>query len=119
MQLYGNFAMRLDCTYPGEMGYHGYVALQGRGVFAMPAELRRRLNLDSPGSQLEVTEREDGVVELRPMLPIPADQAWFWTKEWQEGERRVDEHIAAGRETVYDSAEEFLAALDEKVESAE
>jgi len=42
----------------------------------------------------------------------PADQAWFWTPEWQEGEREVDEAIAAGRTTYFGSAEEFLAALD-------
>lgn len=41
-----------------------------------------------------------------------ADQAWFWTPEWQEGEREVDEALAAGRATYFDSAEEFLAALD-------
>jgi hypothetical protein len=42
----------------------------------------------------------------------PADQAWFWTPEWQAGEREVDEAIAAGRTTFFGSAEEFLAALD-------
>jgi hypothetical protein len=41
-----------------------------------------------------------------------SDQAWFWTPEWQEGEREVDEHLAAGRTTHFDSVEEFLAALD-------
>ena len=41
-----------------------------------------------------------------------SDQAWFWTPEWQEGEREVDEAIAAGRTTYFDSADEFLAALD-------
>jgi hypothetical protein len=41
-----------------------------------------------------------------------SDQAWFWTPEWQEGEREVDEAIAAGRTTYFGSADEFLAALD-------
>ena len=39
------------------------------------------------------------------------DQAWFWTPEWQEGEREADEHIAAGRLDYFGSTEEFLAAL--------
>ena len=59
------------------MGFHGYVGVQGRGVVALPAEVRRRLHLDQPGAQVEITEREDGVLELRPSLPIPADQHWF------------------------------------------
>ena len=28
---------------------------------------------------------------------IPEDQKWFYTKEWQEGEREADEDIKAGR----------------------
>jgi hypothetical protein len=41
------------------------------------------------------------------------DQAWFWTEEWQAGERQVDEDIAAGR-TIgpFYSAEEMFDALD-------
>lgn len=49
------------------------------------------------------------------------DQAWYWTPEWQAGEREVDEDIASGRRCqVFDDVEEFLADLDcEAVERAE
>lgn len=93
-------------------GFHGYVGVQRRGLIALPADLRQRLHLDEPGAQLEVTERADGVIELRPALPVPADQAWFWTEHWQQREREVDEHVAAGRVEVHDSGEDFLAHLD-------
>ncbi len=56
------------------MTFRGYVTVQSRGVVALPAEVRRRLHLDEPGAQVEITERDDGVLELRPSLPIPADQ---------------------------------------------
>ncbi len=46
------------------------------------------------------------------MREIDPKQAWFWTPEWQEGEREADEDIAAGRVTRYDSDEQFLAALE-------
>jgi antitoxin MazE len=92
---------------------HGYVGVQRRGVIALPADLRQRLHLDEPGAQLEITERSDGVVELRPALPVPADQAWFWTKHWQKREREVDEHVAAGRVVVHATGEDFLAHLDD------
>lgn len=69
---------------------HGYVGVQRRGLIALPVALRKRLRLDEPGAQLEVTERADGVVELRPAVPIPADQAWFWAERWQQCEREVD-----------------------------
>ena len=90
-----------------------YLGIQGRGTIALPADVRRRLHLDEPGAQLELTEREDGVLELRPALPVPADQRWFWTERWQEREREVDQHVAAGQVTTYESTEDFLDHLDE------
>lgn len=92
---------------------HRYLGIQGRGTIALPADVRRRLHLDEPGAQLELIEREDGVIELRPALPVPADQAWFWTERWQEREREVDEQVDAGRVAVHDSGEDFLAHLED------
>ena len=80
-------------------------------MIALPAEVRRRLHLDDPGAQVEVTEREDGVLELRPSLPVPADQRWFWTERWQRREREVDEHVSAERVVVHDDADAFLSHL--------
>lgn len=45
------------------------------------------------------------------------DQSWFWTEEWQEGEREASAYIAAGEMEHFDSDEEFLAALDELVKA--
>lgn len=92
--------------------FHGYVGVQRRGLIALPADLRQRLHLDEPGAQVEVTERPDGVIELRPALPVPADQAWFWTERWQRREREVDQHVAAGEVTVHGTGEDFLTHLD-------
>jgi AbrB family looped-hinge helix DNA binding protein len=94
------------------MTYHGYLALQGRGVVTLPAELRRRLGLDAEGAQMEVTEREDGVIELRPTVPVPAEQAWFWTERWQRRERDVDAYVLAGAVATHESTDDFLSALD-------
>jgi hypothetical protein len=68
--------------------------------------------LDQPGAQVEITEREDGVLELRPALPVPADQRWFWTERWQERERQVDEHVAAQVVTVHESGDALLSHLE-------
>ena len=92
---------------------HRYLGVQGRGTIALPADVRRRLHLDQPGAQLEMTERDDGVIELRAALPVPADQRWFWAKRWQEREHEVDEHVAAGRVAVHESTGDFLGHLDE------
>ncbi len=94
-----------------------YVSMQARGTVALPADLRRRLHLDEPGAQVQIVERDDGVVELRPLLPLPADQRWFWTERWQAMEREADEDIAAGRVTVVDGPDELFAHLDSVVSS--
>jgi hypothetical protein len=46
------------------------------------------------------------------MARLNPDQAWFWTEEWQVGEREVDREIAAGNVTTFATLEEFDAALD-------
>jgi len=89
--------------------YH--VSVQSRGTIALPADLRRRTHLDEPGAQVQILEHEDGTIELRPMLPIPADQRWFWTERWQAMEREADEDIAAGRVTRFEDVDDFIAHL--------
>lgn len=90
-----------------------YVSLQSRGTIALPAELRQRHRLDEPGAQVRVIEREDGVIELHPQVPVPADQAWFWSKRWQAMERQADEDISGGRVRTFDSPEALFDELDE------
>jgi len=80
--------------------------------FTRPKGVRERHHLDRPGAQVEVIEREDGVIELRPHVPVPAEQAWFWTDRWQQMEREADADIAAGRVRTHDSVEDFLVELD-------
>jgi hypothetical protein len=43
------------------------------------------------------------------------DQWWFWTDEWQEGERRVDEYIAAGEVETFNTIEKFIRSLQEDI----
>ncbi|HWX44631.1 MAG TPA: AbrB/MazE/SpoVT family DNA-binding domain-containing protein [Solirubrobacteraceae bacterium] len=87
------------------------IKVRERGTITLPAAVRKAAKLDRPDSQVEVRLREDGVIELIPVITIPVDQAWYWTEEWQAGEREVDEEAARGEGQVFDSAEEFVAHL--------
>ena len=89
-----------------------FVSVQSRGTIALPPDLRRRLHLDEPGAQVRIVEHEDGVVELQPVLPVAADQRWFWSERWQALEREVDEHVAAGRVETHDGVDELFEHLD-------
>jgi hypothetical protein len=95
-----------------------YIGLQSRGVFALPADVRKRHRLDEPGAQVRVVERDDGVIELHPQLAIPADQAWFWNERWQSMEVEASADIEAGRVTRHESGEAFLGHLDDLRESS-
>ena len=45
------------------------------------------------------------------LAPIPNDQLWFWTPEWQKREREVDKDIARGRIKEAHSVEELMQDL--------
>jgi len=90
----------------------GFAAVQPKnGTITIPAQLRRRFGLDKPGAQVEIVVR-DGEIVLRPHLAIPAEQAWFWTEEWQTKERAADDDLAAGHVSTFDTADDFLTHLD-------
>ena len=91
------------------------VTIQARGVLALPAAIRRRMGLE-PGDQVEVVEREDGTIELHPVITVPASQAWFWTKRWQQMEAEADGDVARNAVTVHDHGDALLEHLDELAE---
>lgn len=94
------------------MNFHGYLTMQSRGTVALPPALRRKYALDKPGAQVEITEREDGVIEVRPLVAVPASQAYYWSKDWQTRERQVDAHLDRGEFTDHPDVGEFLGHLD-------
>jgi AbrB family looped-hinge helix DNA binding protein len=88
------------------------LTVQSRGTIALPADLRRRLHLDREDAQVQLVEREDGRIELVPVVTVPADQAWFWTDRWQAMEREADADTAAGRTRIVDGLDGLLGALE-------
>lgn len=90
----------------------GFAAVQPKnGTITIPAQLRRRFGLDKPGAQVEIVVR-DGEIVLLPHVAVPAEQAWFWSEQWQTREREADTALAAGRATTFDTAEDFMAHLE-------
>jgi AbrB family looped-hinge helix DNA binding protein len=62
---------------------------------SIPKKVRDTLGLQE-GDFIEVTER-DGAIVMLPKKLVDADQAWFWSREWQRGERQAESDIRAGR----------------------
>lgn len=83
--------------------------LRAKGQLTLPDDIRKAARLEE-GDLLEAEITPDGIL-LRPQKVIDATQAWFWTPEWQAGEREADAEIAAGKEKVFTSDEALIAAL--------
>ncbi len=71
------------------------IKLRGRSQITLPAEIVKKLNIKT-GDNLEVTLDGDRII-ITPVLVIERSQAWFWSKEWQDKEREVEEDIKAGK----------------------
>lgn len=76
----------------------------------LPAGIRKKAHIEE-GDILEAEVRGDEIV-LKPKKLIDKSQAWFWTEEWQKGEREADEDIAAGRVKTFDNVEDFVKDLN-------
>jgi antitoxin PrlF len=51
-------------------------------------------------------------VILRPLATIDRSQAWFWTTEWQAGEREATEQAQRGEGEVFKTDDAFLDSLE-------
>lgn len=84
--------------------------LRSKSQITLPSEVRNALHL-AEGDGVEFTVAPGGQVTLSGTKSIPADQAWFWTPEWQKGEREASEQIARGEVRSFESTEDFLDSL--------
>lgn len=75
----------------------------------LPAELRKRLGLKI-GDLMEIAVQGAKLI-LIPKRTVDLEDAWFWTKEWQEAEREAEADIKAGRVKKAKSAEELIRSL--------
>jgi len=76
----------------------------------IPADVRKRSHL-RVGDVVEFEVTEEGIL-LKPQETIDRSQAWFWSKEWQEEEKRVQKDFREGRIRVAESADAVLKDLD-------
>jgi AbrB family looped-hinge helix DNA binding protein len=88
------------------------MTLRAKGQLTLPEEIRKAARLEE-GDLLEAELTDEGIL-LRPQRVIDATQAWFWTPEWQAGEREADADLAAGAVETFASADELLDGLRKK-----
>lgn len=85
--------------------------IRAKGQVTIPQDVREAAHLEE-GDPVEIEITADGIL-LRPKKLIDASQAWFWSQEWQQGEREASADIKAGRVKTFGSSEVFLESLDD------
>ena len=68
------------------------------------------LNLNRDGDYMDVQVR-DGEIVLKLKKLVDKDQAWFWTKRWQQGEKEAEEDIRDGRVHRFPDAKSAITHL--------
>jgi len=76
----------------------------------LPAAIRKRLKLNI-GDLLE-TVVKDGKIIIIPKKTIDAEQSWFWSKDWQDGEKEAQTDLLSGKVKKFKSIEALIKELD-------
>ena len=86
------------------------IRVRKKHQITLPAAIREAAGVYE-GDFLTAEVREDRTIVLRPSRLVDADEAFFYTPEWQAGEREADEDIRLGRVYHFDNAEEAIDFL--------
>ena len=78
----------------------------------IPTSVRKAANL-KVGDLINFEVTEDGVL-IKPQETIDRSQAWFWSNDWQDEEKKVQEEIRKGRVKKSQSVDELFRELDNK-----
>jgi AbrB family looped-hinge helix DNA binding protein len=90
------------------------IVVRKKAQVTLPLSVRKKLGIEE-GDILDVQVR-DGELVMRVKKLVDKDQAWFWTKRWQEGERQADEDIKAGRLYHFPDVESAITSLEQAAE---
>jgi AbrB family looped-hinge helix DNA binding protein len=88
------------------------IQVRKKAQVTLPLSVRQSLNIEE-GDFLDVRV-QDGEIVLRVKKLVDKEQAWFWTRRWQEGEREAEEDIRAGRVHSFDSARQAVDFLHKR-----
>ena len=71
----------------------------------IPAKIRKALSIQI-GTLVDFVV-EKGALVIRPKRLVDEDQAWFWTEEWQKGEKEAERSIRKGDVIKFNSVQEM------------
>lgn len=83
--------------------------LRAKGQLTLPEDIRTAAHLQE-GDLLDAVVTAEGIL-LRPQTVIDSTQAWFWTSDWQSGERDAENDKSEVRIESFESGSAFIEAL--------
>ncbi len=75
----------------------------------LPKPFRDKLRVKE-GDLVKIEETKGGLF-MTPVETIDRDQTWFWTPQWQKGEKKVDQELKKGKVKTFKNAEELIKEL--------
>jgi len=85
------------------------VKVKGKYQIVIPGDVRKRLKVQI-GDTLDVEEK-DGALVAKPVVIIDRAQAYFWSDEWQKGEKEAEEEKKKGKFRDFKAAGEAIKWL--------
>ena len=85
------------------------VKVQKNKNITLPTWLIHRFHM-VVGDFVRLQETKEGVL-IKPAKLVDPSQSYFWTKEWQAGEREAEQDIRKGRVKKFKSVKELMDDL--------
>ncbi len=86
--------------------------IQRNFQITIPAVIRKKARLHE-GDIIDFEVIDEGIL-IRPQETIDRSQAWFWSKKWQEEEKKVQSDFRKGKVKVSKNVDVFLKELKKK-----
>ncbi|MDV2989070.1 MAG: AbrB/MazE/SpoVT family DNA-binding domain-containing protein [Dehalogenimonas sp.] len=88
------------------------IQIRKKAQLTLPLSIRRQLNIED-GDVVDVRV-QDGEIILKLKKLVDKDQAWFWSRRWQQGEAGVEADVTAGRVHEFADAGQAVAYLHKR-----
>ncbi|MEF9426510.1 MAG: AbrB/MazE/SpoVT family DNA-binding domain-containing protein [Candidatus Mariimomonas ferrooxydans] len=78
----------------------------------IPSAIRKKAHLHE-GDIVDFKVTDEGIL-IKPQETIDRSQAWFWSKKWQEEEKKVQTDFRKGKVKVSKNVDVLLKELEKK-----
>jgi AbrB family looped-hinge helix DNA binding protein len=89
------------------------IQVRKKAQLTLPLSVRQKLGIEE-GDFVDVQVRDKAII-MKVKKLVDKEQAWFWSRRWQEGEKEAEEDIMAGRVYDFHDADSAIVALHKAV----